>query len=142
MYNVLHAKAKVQSVLNNAVRLIGGIPKFSHLSSFIRNYPHWLPIRQRIQFKICSLVRNCLTVSASQYLNAYCIPVSSIPSRSALWSSAWGHLVVPRKRTSMAQSRSFAIVGPSNWNKGPSIKYVTLFLANSSPPPLSHFVTH
>src|SRR6218665_2313733 len=25
---------------------------------------------------------------------------------------------------------------------GPSIKYVTLFLANFYPPPLSHFVTH
>src|SRR6218665_1024516 len=26
--------------------------------------------------------------------------------------------------------------------KGPSIKYVTLFLVNFNPPPLSHFVTH
>src|SRR6218665_1001109 len=26
--------------------------------------------------------------------------------------------------------------------KGPSIKYVTLFLVNFDPPPLSHFVTH
>src|SRR6218665_1854813 len=26
--------------------------------------------------------------------------------------------------------------------QGPSIKYVTLFLANFDPPPLSHFVTH
>jgi len=42
-------------------------------------------------------------------------PVSSIPSRLTLRS----HLVVPRTRTSMTQSRSFAIVGPSNWNKIP-----------------------
>src|SRR6218665_2609422 len=27
-------------------------------------------------------------------------------------------------------------------SNGPSIKYVTLFLANFDPPPLSHFVTH
>ncbi len=64
-------------------------------------------------------MRNCLTGSAPQYLKAYCIPVSSIPSRSTLRSSARGHLVVPRTRTSMTQSRSFAIVGPSNWNKLP-----------------------
>ena len=32
---------------------------------------------------------------------------------------AQGHLVVHWTRTSMAQSRSFAIVGPSNWNKLP-----------------------
>src|SRR3984885_13764743 len=45
--------SKLQSVLNSAARLIGGIPKFSNISSFIRNRPtlHWLPISQRIQFK-------------------------------------------------------------------------------------------
>src|SRR6218665_3548997 len=48
-----------------------------------------------------------------------CVPVSSIPSRSTLRSSARGHLLVPRTRTSMTQSRSFAIMGPSNWNKLP-----------------------
>src|SRR6218665_2175175 len=111
--------SKVQSVLNAAARLIGGIQKFSHISSFIRNSLHWLPIRQCIQFKTCSLMRNCLTGSAPQYLKAYCIPVSSIPSRSTLWSSAWGHLVVPRTRTSMTQSISFTIVGPLNWNMLP-----------------------
>ena len=62
---------------------------------------------------------SCLTGSAPQYLKAYCIPVSSIPSRSTLRSSARGHLLVPWTRTSMTQSRSFAIVGPSNWNKLP-----------------------
>ena len=49
--------SKLQSFLNAAVRLIWGIPKFSHNSSFFRNSIHWLPIRQRIQFKICSLMR-------------------------------------------------------------------------------------
>jgi len=110
---------KLQSVLNAAARLVGGIPKFSHISSLIRNSLHWLPIRQCIKFKIFSLVRNCLNGSAPQYLKAYCIPVSSIPSHSTLRSSAWGHLFLPRTRTSMTQSRSFAIVGPSNWNKLP-----------------------
>src|SRR6218665_1135662 len=100
-------------------RLIGGIPKFFHTSSFISTSLHWLPIRQRIQFKICSLVRNCLTGSAPQYLKAYCIPVTSIPSRLTLRSSARGHLLVPRTRTSMIQSGSFSIVGPSKRNKLP-----------------------
>src|SRR6218665_857821 len=30
--------SKLQSVLNAAAHLIGGIPKFSHRSSFVRNY--------------------------------------------------------------------------------------------------------
>src|SRR6218665_166406 len=75
-----------------------GIPKFSHSSSFIRTSLHWLHIRQRIQFKICSLMRNCLSGSAPQYLKAYCIPVSSIPSSSTLRSSARGHLFPGHER--------------------------------------------
>src|SRR6218665_3655269 len=89
------------------------------MSSFIRNSLHWLPIRQCIQLKICSLVRNCLTGSAPHYLNTCCIPVPSLPGPSSLRSSARGHLVVPRTRTSVAQSKSLAIVGSSSWNKLP-----------------------
>jgi hypothetical protein len=111
--------SKLQAILNAAARLIGGIAKFDHISSFIRDSLHWLPIRQRIQFKVCSLMRNCLAGSAPHYLRSYCTPVSSLPSRSSLRSSARGHLVVPRVRTSMAQSRSFAIVGPTSWNRLP-----------------------
>jgi len=110
--------SKLQSVHNAAARLIGGILKFSHISSFIRNLLHWLPIRHciqfKIQFKICFLMRNCLIGSALQYLKDYCIPVSSIPSRSTFRSSSQGHFIVPRTWMSMTQSRSFAIVGPSN----------------------------
>ena len=29
---------------------------FDHITNFTRNYLHWLPIRQRVDFKICSLV--------------------------------------------------------------------------------------
>src|SRR6218665_493714 len=64
-------------------------------------------------------ITNCLTGSAPEYLKAYSIPVSSIPSRSTLWFLAQGHLVVHRSRTSMTQFRSSAIMGISNWNKLP-----------------------
>ena len=111
--------AKLQSILNAAARLIGGIAKFAHISFFIRDSLHWLPIRQRIQYKVCSLMRNCLSGSAPLYLKTHCIPVSSLPGRSSLRSSAHGHLVVPRTRTSTAQNRSFAVVGPSCWNRLP-----------------------
>lgn len=42
-------------------------------------------------------MRNCLAGSAPYYLKAYCVTVSSLPSRSSLLAS-------------MVQSRSFAIV--------------------------------
>jgi len=111
--------SKLQAVLNATVHLIGGISKFSHISYFIRNSLHWLPIHQHIQFKISSLMRNSPTGSGPQYLKADCTPVSSISSHSTLQSSALGHLVVPQTWTYMAQYRGFAIVGPSNRNKLP-----------------------
>jgi len=64
-------------------------------------------------------MRNCFTGSVPQYFKAYCISVSSIivvPPFGHHLGSAWGHLFVPQTRTSLTQSRSFAIVGPSNWN--------------------------
>ena len=108
--------SKLQSILNSAARLIGGIPKFSHISSFIRNTLHWLPIAQRIQFKILSIMRNCVAGSAPLYLIDLCIPVSSLPGRSALRSVSHDLLMVPRMRSATAQARSFAYTGPSAWN--------------------------
>src|SRR6218665_1337606 len=59
-------------------------------------------IRLHGEFKICSLMRYCVTSSASHYAKVCCIPVSAIPSCSSLWSLARGHLVVPWTRASMA----------------------------------------
>ena len=86
---------KLQSILNAAARLIGGIPKFAHISGFIRDSLHWLPIQQRVQFKILSLMRNCLAGTAPSYLRSLCTLVSSLPSRPSLRSSTRGLLVVP-----------------------------------------------
>src|SRR5688572_25260996 len=84
-------------------------------------------IQTNIQFKVCSLMRSCLAGSAPHYLRAFCTPVSSLHSRSSLRSSTRGYLVVPRVRTSTAQSRSFAIVGPNSWNQLPQSLRTDLF---------------
>ena len=107
--------------------MVRGIAKFDHISYFICDSLHWLPIRQRIQFKVCSIMRNCLAGSAPHYLRSYCTLVSSLPSRSTFRSSTRGYLVVPRVRTSTVQSRSFAIVGPTSWNRLPQSLRADLF---------------
>ena len=50
----------MQSVLNSAARLIWNAPKFSRISSAIRDELHWLPIEGRIRHKIALLVRHCI----------------------------------------------------------------------------------
>ena len=111
--------SKLQSILNAAARLIAGLPKFSHISDFIRDTLHWLPVPQRIEFKILTLMRNSLLGVAPSYLRALCNLVSTLPGRSALRSAANGLLVVPRMRGATAQSRSFAYLGPTCWNRLP-----------------------
>jgi len=50
-------------VLRVAVRIIGGVPKFGHISDFMRDTLHWLPVRQCIPplFGIVSLALRLLT---------------------------------------------------------------------------------
>src|SRR6218665_2609915 len=115
VYTVSSANAsKLQSILNAAARLRGGTTKFSHVSFAVRNSLHYLPIRKLIQFKICYLIRNCLT--GSNILQVLVVP---------LFELRLGPIGCPRTRTSMTQSRSFAIAGPSNWNKlSQSLRYL------------------
>ena len=45
---------RLQSLINMAARIVSGRSRFDHISDFTRDELHWLPIRQRIDFKICS----------------------------------------------------------------------------------------
>ena len=45
---------RLQKVLNTAARILKKIPKFSHITDIPKDL-HWLPIRQRITFKILLL---------------------------------------------------------------------------------------
>ena len=47
---------QLQAVLNAAARLIVRKRKYDSISSTIRDIMHWLPIRQRVEFKTCVLV--------------------------------------------------------------------------------------
>ena len=85
--------SKLQSVLNPAARLIGASQ--SSPMPLLSSEPPFTGF--------------LFTGSDPQYLKAYCIPVSSIPSRSTIWSSARGHFIVPRTRTSMTQPRSLLL---------------------------------
>ena len=107
-------------VLNAAARLILQIHKFSSISSAIRDELHWLPVRSRIVFKQCLLVRSCLAGSAPSYLAELCIPVSSVTGRRQyLRSASRGTLVVPRARTERYGRRGFSVSGPHLWNSLP-----------------------
>src|SRR5688572_8005347 len=88
----------LQSVLNSAARLIARLPRFSHISTFMTNKLHWLPIEARIQYKILHLVSRAYHGQAPKYLcDLLRKPVSALSLRS-LRSSDRADLFVPRTR--------------------------------------------
>jgi len=111
--------ARLDRVLRSAARLIGRIPKCAPVSAFMRDTLHWLPISQRISYRIAALVWRCLLGCAPAYLRELCCPVSAMAGRRALRSSSGGELLVPRTTTSTRQRRAFSVVGPSIWNRLP-----------------------
>ena len=55
---------KLQIAQNSTARLIYHKRKFDQVSSLLYDL-HWLPIKQRIMYKICIIVYKCLHNSAS-----------------------------------------------------------------------------
>src|SRR6218665_1002892 len=62
----------------------------------MRDVLHWLPVSQRILYRISALVWRSETGCAPSYLTDLCRPNSDLASRRALRSSARGELLVPR----------------------------------------------
>jgi hypothetical protein len=120
---------QLQSVQNAAARLLTATRKFDHIQPVLRDL-HWLPIRQRITFKVALLVYKCLHGLAPSYLAELCQPVSGIAGRRHLRSADSGTLFVPRTRTVFG-ARSFAVQGPTVWNSLPAdLRSPDLSIAN------------
>ena len=81
---------------------------------------HWLPLRQRIIFKIATLMHQCLNGLAPSYLATDCIAISSMSGRRQLRSAASGQLYNPRTKTMTFGPRSFNVSGPTIWNNLPA----------------------
>ena len=110
---------RLQSVQNAAARFITGARKYDHISPVLRDL-HWLPLRQRIIFKIATLMHQCLNGLVPSYLATDCIAISSMPGRRQLRFAASGQLYIPRTKTMTFGPRSFKVSGPTIWNDLPA----------------------
>ena len=121
--------SQLQSVLRASARLVLQRRKFDPISNDIREKLHWLPIRQRIIYKLCLLVFKCLRGEAPSYLCEMLTPLSGHHHLRPLRSAAHGNLHIPRTRTRTFGPRSFSVSGPSSWNKLPdNLKNIELTL--------------
>jgi len=80
---------------------------------------HWLPVAQRIQYKIAMLVNKCLRGIAPPNLAELCRPVVHLTGRRHLRSAASRKLDVQRTATAIGR-RNFAVSGPETWNSLPA----------------------
>jgi len=95
-------------------RVVTGTRKFDHITPVLHQL-HWLPVHQRITFKLAVIIFKCLCGLAPSYLADVCIPVSSVVGRWQLLSANSATLVVPRSRTTIGR-RDVAMSGPATWN--------------------------
>ena len=72
---------------------------------------HWLPIKQRIKFKILTLVYKCLNEQAPHYL-CNLLAVNPISDWSMCSNSKFKQLIVPFMKGRTFADRSFSVVGP------------------------------
>ena len=93
---------RLQSVLNTAARLIVGTKKQDHIKHVLWVCLYWLPVLQRIQFKLCLLTYKVLHRLALSYIAALHRPVTSFSSRQRLRSATSGDLVVFSSVTHLA----------------------------------------
>ena len=103
---------RIQKILNGAARIIFKLPKRSHISSFLKSL-HWLPVRERIEFKIILQVFKCLKGQAPMYL---CKLINTKQSHYRLRSTK---LHIPWIKHTTLGERAFAYKGPWLWNSLP-----------------------
>jgi hypothetical protein len=111
--------SSLQSILNAAARLVCGVPRYDHITSWLKQL-HWLPAQQRTQFKLAVLSFRGLTGYTPIYLTNMLKPVATNSHRPGLRSLESGNLVKPKVNTKKLVLHSFRISAPLTWNSLPS----------------------
>ena len=99
----------LRRVFNDAVRFVAGLGPRDHATENLTEL-HWLPIRQRISFKLCLMMHAAVT-------GLYHItPLSTLPGRNRHHAAATGECDVPRTRTGFRGKGAFSVAGSREWN--------------------------
>jgi len=105
---------KLQRVQNMLARVVTGTRKFDHITPILKDL-HWLPIVQRIEFKMATIVFKVRLQRQPEYLSALVIDYEPVRS---LRSEGKNYIHTPRTKTVLA-SRRFSSAAPAIWNSLP-----------------------
>ena len=106
---------KLQYVQNAAARLLTGSRKHDHITPLLKDL-HWLPVSERINFKILLLTFKSINSLAPKYLSD--LLTLYRPPR-ALRSANKSLLVQPRFNLKTYGQRAFSVIAPKLWNALP-----------------------
>ena len=95
-------------VLHAAARLVNGLCPHDHVTSALKEL-HWLPIKQRVDYKLCLLLHKVTVRQAPSYLTGMLTAVSEVPYcrlfaarqtettsfPGTVWNSARGRFLLP-----------------------------------------------
>ena len=109
---------RLQTVLNAAARLVVDAGKRQHMTPILKDL-HWLPVKERILYKIGILTFRCVRGTGPDYLAEMFTRVSDVAGHAGLRSAVRGDFVIPRTNTATFGPRSFRVSGPTFWNKLP-----------------------
>ena len=126
--------SRLQRVQNYAARVITMTRKYDHITPVLAQL-HWLPIQQRIKYKLLLYVFKALHGLGPAYMSDLVVPYR--PSRT-LRSAGKCNLTEPRFNLSNYGGRAFSSAAPRLWNKLPS----DIKSADSLPSFKSHLKTH
>jgi len=110
--------APLQRAQNAAARLVAQLGPRDHVRNVLRDL-HWLPVQQRITYKLCLRMHLVHNDRAAVYLTDSVTATANISRRIRLRSASSFRYEQPRTRLKLGQ-RCFAFAGPTAWNSLPS----------------------
>ena len=104
---------RLQSLQNAAVPVITGTSRCDHVTPVLRQL-HWLPVQQRVKFKLAVLGYKSFHGLTAPYLTDDCQLVANT-GRCRLWLADVDTCIIPRTNTRLGD-RSFTVAGQRLWN--------------------------
>ena len=107
----------LQRLINAAAHYVADLGPYDGATNTLKEL-HWLPIKQRITYKLCVMMHSAVSGIAPSYIKNMLTFVADMPGHECLRSAASGSFDVPRVRTRIG-SRAFSVAGPQAWNSLP-----------------------
>ena len=111
------AHVKMFNITGHSDRVIMNLSLRDHVKPALKQL-HWLPVQQRITYKLCLFMHQIHNGQAPQYLSDCVSTVSAASHRHRLRSSGSAVYVLPRTRTRFGER--FFYSSPAAWNTLPS----------------------